>query len=678
MSKNISNPFSVTKAIEFSYDEIYEYWVDYDSKNSVEHFLNTSEILPKYVLGSRGCGKTHLLRYFSLKTRLKKYDNNSEELVSNDNFIGFYNTFGVLNSGNFNGKFLDEEQWLQIFKIYFEYYLCEIFIYDLIELLKNLNNAEATYWEKDVTKIIDATINFNKSSNEKISFHTLSDLLNYFQSQKSKIDKEIILAAFTREFNYSNIEIPFTPGEFIKNIIYEISTKINFFSNIKFIFILDEYDKLLEWQKIYINTLVWDKKPPMTFWIGARTYGYKTRETLTKGTTLASGSDMQEIHLDEYYRKDEKTYKIFSKKLIEKRLRKYYHNEIDDVEKNFERKFEKYTEDSLIFKLREKEKEYSHIQNLREVLKQNISNHELIIQNLLYQTNDNPLFQKYNILLFYKKWYKSKKNIDFVDISEKVKSSFIKYLEGTKSDHTNLVNKSKKDLISQLATENGLKNYEYVGLDNFIELSYGNTRSLILLLKNTIENSNIRGEKPLSENGRISLDAQYMAVYKVAEWYYNDAEIFGDNLKVFYKNIRRLSDYLKLYRITDNLTETSVLGFSYNKKEVSAEINDNIEVLRDYSILIESDNKRKGKNGLGIGEPQYHLNPIMSPLWNLPTSVRGTPTFSNETMKYIFDEKIKEEEYLKFYKARKTKLTAPFLEKEVEIKIKPNLFNLDD
>ncbi|MGE8532999.1 MAG: hypothetical protein ACN6OJ_00265 [Chryseobacterium sp.] len=683
MSKDILNPFSVTKAIEFSYDEIYEYWVDFDSKNSVEHFLNTSELLPKYILGSRGCGKTHLLRYFSLKTRLKKFKNNTQELINKDKYIGFYNTFGVLNSGNFNGQFLKEDQWLQIFKIYFEFYLCEILVYDLIELLNNSVDDESRKWEKDVITIIEDTLNVNTLNSEKLFFNKLSELLNYFQSKRSIIDREIILAAFTREFDYKKIEIPFIPGEFIKNIIFDISIKVNFFNDVKFIFILDEYDKLLEWQKIYINTLIWDKKPPMTFWIGARTYGYKTRETLTKGTTLASGSDMQEVHLDEYYRKDEKIYKLFSQKLIEKRLRKFYGNNINDVDNiyhKFKNRFEKYSEEVLLTKLKANVKEYAHITKLKDSLKEYCAQYNIVIENLLFKTDENALYQKYNFLLFYKKWYKekNKKNIDFVRLSEEVKQSFIDYLNKDRNEHNKLINKSKKDLLSQLATENGIKNYEYVGLDNFIDLSNGNARSLILLLKNIIENSNIRGEKPLEEGGQISLDAQYMAVYKVAEWYYNDAEIFGDNLKVFYKNIRRLTDYLKLYRISDNLTESSVLGFSYNKKEVSAAINDNLDILRDYSIIIESNNMRKGKNALGIGEPQYHLNPIMSPLWNLPTSVRGTPIFSNETMRFIFDETIKEEEYNKFYKTRKDKLNAPFVEKQIPVKTKPNLFNLDD
>lgn len=682
MSKDISNPFAITKATEFSYNEIYEYWVDFDGKNSVEYLLNTSEILPKYILGSRGCGKTHLLRYFSLKTRLKKFNNKSEELIVKDQFIGIYNTFGVLNSGNFNGSFLNNEQWLQVFKIYFEFYLCEIFIYDLIELLDNITDNIKVSWEHDVINIFEEALHFNSLDSEKNSFGGLKDLLNYFQSKRSIIDKEIILAAFTRGFDYSKMELNLIPGEFIKNIIWQISSKIDFFEDVKFIFILDEYDKLLEWQKIYINTLVWDKKPPMTFWIGARTYGYKTRETLTAGTTLASGSDMQEVHLDDFYRKDEKVYKLFSKKLIEKRIKKFYHSKEDlstgNIYEKFERKFENYDENVLLEKLKNNKKEYTHIINLRALLKERCDKYEIVIQNLLYRTDNNALYQKYNFLLFYKKWYQSKKKpkINFIEISENVKNSYINYLQKEKSDHKSLINKFKKDLLSQLAIENGIKNYEYVGLDNFIELSNGNTRSLILLLKNTIENSNIRGEKPLSENGFISLDSQYMAAYKVAEWYYNDAEIFGNDLKVFYKNIRRLTDYLKLYRITDNLTETSVLGFSFNKKEVSSKIDDNLTTLHEYSILIKSNNTRKGKNGLGIGEPQYNLNPILSPLWNLPTNVRGTPSFSNKTMNFIFDETIKEDDYNKFYKARKTAFNAPFIESD--LKIEPNLFNQDD
>ena len=74
-TNNVNNPFSITKATDFSDNEINEYWVNVNKDYNV---LNTNDIMPKYVLGGKGCGKTHLLRYFSYplqKIRNKCYNN---------------------------------------------------------------------------------------------------------------------------------------------------------------------------------------------------------------------------------------------------------------------------------------------------------------------------------------------------------------------------------------------------------------------------------------------------------------------------------------------------------------------------------------------------------------------------------------------------------------------------
>ena len=55
------NPFNVTKASEYSDEQINKYWVSMGDDN----ILDTSDYTPKYILGGKGCGKTHMLRYYS-------------------------------------------------------------------------------------------------------------------------------------------------------------------------------------------------------------------------------------------------------------------------------------------------------------------------------------------------------------------------------------------------------------------------------------------------------------------------------------------------------------------------------------------------------------------------------------------------------------------------------------
>ena len=679
MFKEIENPFSVTKAIEFTDSEIFEYWIDFFEENSGEFLLNPSEISAKFIIGSRGCGKTHLLRYFSFQSQLIKYKGNVDDYLYIEKYIGIYNTFGVLNSANFRGSYLTSEQWLQLFKIYFEYYLVELLLLDILKIIqcKSLNISELFF--ENLKNIF-----FNRKD---VNFKDFQSLTNFISKERCKIDKEIIDAAFFRKINYAEIETNIIPGAFLNQIVNAVTSEIDILKNIKFIFILDEYDKLFEWQKEYINTLVWDKKGPVTYWIGARTYGYTTRKTLTPNTVLKPGSDFHEIMLDDFFRNDEKKYKIFATKLIEKRITKY-NKERKNLASNtyfdfFKNKFSVYNENTIISSLKQKGKiELNHFDELRKNIityneelsnlktKDSNSNCDEIICNLKFHSDENPLHQKYCTFYFYKLWFQnSQKKIDLLSFSKIVKDDFHNFKTGKKSYVKTIESKWKKDLLSQLSLENNLKNYEYSGLENFIELSSGNIRTLILLLKNTIENSNARGEKPLQDDGLISLDSQYLSAYRVAEWYYNDAEIFGDDLKIFYSSIRKLTDYLKLYRTSNNLPEKSVLSFYFREKETSVDVLEVIKKLDLYSILIKAEKNRKEKNGIGLEETKYYLNPILSPLWNLPINEGGTPLFTQEVMNIIFSTNSNDLVYNKFYNDRKNELNAPFRTKNLNLTI---------
>jgi len=49
----INNPFSITKATDFTDSQINEYWVNVNRDYNI---LNPNELLPKYILGGKGCG----------------------------------------------------------------------------------------------------------------------------------------------------------------------------------------------------------------------------------------------------------------------------------------------------------------------------------------------------------------------------------------------------------------------------------------------------------------------------------------------------------------------------------------------------------------------------------------------------------------------------------------------
>ncbi len=655
----IDNPFSVTKATEFSDDQINDYWVD----NS--RLLRPNETLPKYVLGGKGCGKTHLLRYHSYPLQ-KIRSGNLATIIKNDKYIGIYSILDGIRSSNFKGKGIDDEQWKSVFEYYFELYICE----GLLQVMKDIfcENISENYSEKDFA--CDISELFYTDAVQDVN--TIDDILKKISLLRKKIDIEIVNAAFKRKLDIQAVTILFSPGDLLFKIPKLLTDNIKVIENVKFIYILDEYEKLFEWQKIFVNTLVWEKKSPCTFWIGARKYGYTNMQTKT-GEKLKLGSEYHHIFLDEEFQANEDIYKEFAKKLYLRRLENLYPDrDINQIETLFSNKFEDYSDEKMINVIIEKckGKEYKHIKLLRNkiidaskkgiIKKLTNKEIELLLNEIISNTDNNPLEQKYKIYLLYKNWANTKGIIQLKSIVKAVNKEYSIFLAKQKSEFDNIRQKYKSDLLAQLAAENKIKNTCYSGINKFIELSWGNPRVFLVILKSIIEKSYIFGEKPLENGALISLETQFLGVYETSKWFYQDAEIIGEAGKNLYKSLWKLIEILQLYRFSDKPTETSVSSFNFGLEEVSTEALEYIKLARDHSLIIEVEG-RKQRNS-GRKEVTYQLNKILSPFWNLPTIRRGIADLSKSMVEAIFNPK-ENSQFELLYKDMKNRYTAPFFGK---------------
>ena len=60
------NPFDITKAVDYTDNEIYKYWVDLGGDNQgFEGMIKPNTLMPMIIVGSKGSGKTHIMKYFS-------------------------------------------------------------------------------------------------------------------------------------------------------------------------------------------------------------------------------------------------------------------------------------------------------------------------------------------------------------------------------------------------------------------------------------------------------------------------------------------------------------------------------------------------------------------------------------------------------------------------------------
>jgi hypothetical protein len=641
---------------------------------SIDTILNPKEYLPKYLIGGKGCGKTHILRYFSFPLQKIRNNNNIQELLINDKYIGLYSVFHGLNSSRFSGKGVSESEWNSVFEYYFELYICDNLLHTIQEIFLMLGLSSSNE-ERFIKNILSIFSNYKSIQ----GVDNLTNLIDFLSDLRRKIDTQVLNAAFTRELKYDEVKVLFTPGDLLFGIPNSISKCIEIFNDVKFIYIFDEYEKLYEWQKVFVNTLVWDKKTPVTFWVGARRYGYTTRKTKS-GQEMKSGSEFQDVNLDVIIRSNEDLYKQFAEKLYVNRLIKYYEFKglkvkVQDVNKNFCDKFEPYDENRILNEIRDKNrnKEYKHLKELRKKLLAGIKTGQAlnlkkdvevdeIVNAIALHTDNNPLEQKYKLFFFYKLWSKGTNKDTFNAFLETINCEFDKFKKGNKSEFDEIVDKRKKDLIAQLTKENNVKNTEYAGINEFIRISQGNARSFILILKKAVEFAKIRGEKPLEDGGKISLDSQYLAVYDTARWFYEDAELVGESGKNMYSSLKRLTDYFILERFCDKPVETTISCFYLKSEELSENSLSCIETMKMHSIIIEDTDGRIEKNS-GRKERMFQINKVLAPLWNLPTVVRGSLSLNKEIVESIFNYKVCDK-FEKLYKIRKAQLNAPEFAKQ--------------
>ena len=233
--------------------------------------------MPKYVLGSKGCGKTHLLRYYSFEARLKSYDNDIKALLKKDKYLASYSRLDSLSSTRFS-KDTHLEEWKALYNYYFELIqsLVSLDVYEQVTMALGCHETKLAKIIETITKRVGITL----------GDYTIEGLKSYLNSKRVAVDNEIIDYAYTKQINWEKVRPAFTFGSLIFEIPETFSKNISELQDVNYIYVLDEYEKLkCEWQKESLNSLVYEKKYKCTFWVGARKVGYTTRNTRTRSSS---------------------------------------------------------------------------------------------------------------------------------------------------------------------------------------------------------------------------------------------------------------------------------------------------------------------------------------------------------------------------------------------------------
>lgn len=113
------NPFEVTKAVDFTDEEIAATWVDLPG-GGFKSLVDPRSPMPRFLVGGKGGGRTHLLRYFSYPLQCLRHTDDRIKGIQSDGYVGIYFRCGGLNSSRFAGKRQDEDTWATVFSYYTE------------------------------------------------------------------------------------------------------------------------------------------------------------------------------------------------------------------------------------------------------------------------------------------------------------------------------------------------------------------------------------------------------------------------------------------------------------------------------------------------------------------------------------------------------------------------------
>lgn len=286
---------------EWLKNKVYEFFME------PSYFVALKDGRPCVLQGGRGTGKTTVLWGLSYKGQYNLYNQDLSKFDSN-HFIGIYQRIDTSHVRAFKGKGIVEERWQALFGHFFNLIICNKIVKFLI-WHNSLSNCDELF-TSDVCVLISQLLYLDKKANNlnKLS-QSLDRSLNQFQA---KINNVSLL-------NDTLVSAAASP---IQLMVTEV-LKLKQYQGKTFYFLIDEYENLLDYQQMLINTLI--KHTPMnyTFKIGVRELGWRIKNTINENESLIDPSDYVLFNIEKRLTEDSK-FPEFARNVCQKRLESLY------------------------------------------------------------------------------------------------------------------------------------------------------------------------------------------------------------------------------------------------------------------------------------------------------------------------------------------------------------------
>jgi hypothetical protein len=664
------NPFNITKAVDFSDQEIKDYWVDMPTADGFAALAKPRSAMPMMILGGKGSGKTHLMRYFSYPIQKLRHHEDVVSGICRDGYIGIYFRCSGLNAARFSGKGQTDEAWASVFAYYMDLWLAQL----VLATIQDAYAGRNAIGQAD-PKICKGIIALFDDLEHPLPGSVLKAAVLLARLQK-EVDIAVNNCAISSKLD---VRIRATRGKMVFGIPRVLGNLLPDFRNVQFLYLIDEFENISASQQRYVNTLLRERESPCSFKIGSRLYGVRTYHTYSADEENKEGSEFERLLLDSYFIRAKKQYRAFARRLCARRLHEagyllsdannraalgkslawffevYLKSPFAQAETRFA--VEKYPpqERPYLKALRRKLEEGSKAGTAVGVCSETAVTR--IVESL--RVEEYPVLEKANIFLLYQDWNASR---SLPEAAQRIAEECREYMrsQSQKSRHREVLAHFGGDLVAQILRECDQKQ-RYLGIEVLIDMSGGLPKNLLVALKDIFQWAAFNGEEPFRDKP-ICIASQQKGVKEASEWFFRDARAPGADGTMIRDGINRLATLFREIRFSDKPTECSISTFSADTSRISSESLRLIELAENWSLLINISGGQRERNTKRVS-PKYQLNPMLAPRWDLPVYRRGAIALTPEEINAIFDPTCTQN-FKSLLQQRVDKMTAPYFGKK--------------
>jgi hypothetical protein len=290
-----TNPFTVTTAVDYTDRQIRDFWVALPGGPHGERLFEPADPTPLYLLGAKGSGRTHLLRYHSY--RLRRLGEHPLDEVRASRFVAVYFRCEGLNAGRFEDYLPTDQQKDVAFPYYFDLTIA-IILLELESQLREDGLDKNEPWPDEICELSGSNIT------------TAETATTALRRERRRIDSILNNMPFHTTADAIDFQIKSNRGELIKAMADRLHGLLRrqLECDIQIVVFLDEFENFSLRQQRYVNTLVRERPPYLSLKIGARTEGVKTPETFSANEANVGGAEHQIVYQDQAMRKTPQQY----------------------------------------------------------------------------------------------------------------------------------------------------------------------------------------------------------------------------------------------------------------------------------------------------------------------------------------------------------------------------------